>query len=205
MNNLAVIILAGGSSERMKFPKPFLPFDSDNTFIEKIVSEYYDFGCKKIIIVLNGELSRTPWKKYLISISFKATVIFNNHSELGRFYSIKLGMNASGDSDFCFLQNIDNPFLDQELLRKIYSSKINNGFVVPAYQGKRGHPILLANDIIESVIKEKKMNVIIKEKLKEFKRKTISVENKKILANINTLEDYRFHFDSEFSPELYYN
>jgi molybdenum cofactor cytidylyltransferase len=187
----------------MKFPKPFMLFDSDNTFIEKIVSEYYKFGSKKIIIVLNGDLGRAPWKKYLTNVSLNATIIFNNSSELGRYYSIKLGVSALGNSDFCFLQNIDNPFVDQKLLRKIYSSKINNGYVVPIYRGKGGHPILLANVIIESIVKEKKLNMNLKEKLKEFNRKTISIENKKILANINTLEDYKSHFDIEFLRKNY--
>ena len=51
--NISVIILAGGDSERLKFPKPFLLFSPRVTFIEKLIRVYSVFGCRKIITVIN--------------------------------------------------------------------------------------------------------------------------------------------------------
>jgi len=200
LNHLGVIILAGGSSDRMKHPKPFLPFDSQLTFIEKIVLEYHNFVCSEVIIVLNKELNNQPWDKNSSNISSKTSIILNNHSDFGRFYSIQLGAKALQNVENCFIQNIDNPFIDQYLLKKIYTSRVNNGYVVPMYLEKGGHPILISSNVIQSIIEEKNVYINFKEKLKHFKRKSISVENKKILANINTIEDYRFYFDNEFFP-----
>lgn len=202
MNNLSVIILAGGSSERMKYPKPFLPFDSQITFIEKIVLEYHNFGCSETIIVLNKELNLQPWDKNLSNISSKTSFIINKHSDFGRFYSIQLGAKALQNIEQCFIQNVDNPFIDQDLLKKIYSSRSHSGFVVPDYKEKGGHPILIANDVIESIIVEGNIYINFKEILKKFNRKSISVENEKILVNINTIEDYKLYFDKELLKKV---
>ena len=202
MNNLSVIILAGGSSERMKYPKPFLPFDSQITFIEKIVLEYYNFGCSEIIIVLNEELNHQPWDKNLSNISSKTSIIINKHSDFGRFYSIQLGAKALQNVEQCFIQNVDNPFIDQDLLKEIYSSRVNNGYVVPMYLDNGGHPVLISNNVIKSIIEEKNIYINFKEKLKKFNRKSISVENEKILVNINIVEDYKLYFDKELLKKV---
>ena len=202
MNNLSVIILAGGSSERMKYPKPFLPFDSQITFIEKIVLEYYNFGCSEVIIVLNKELNLQPWDINLSNISSKTSIIINKHSDFGRFYSIQLGAKALQNIEQCFIQNVDNPFIDQDLLKEIYSSRVNNGYVVPMYLDNGGHPVLISNNVIKSIIEEKNIYVNFKEKLKKFNRKSISVVSKKLLVNINTIEDYKLHFDKELLKKV---
>jgi len=202
LNNLSVIILAGGSSERMKYPKPFLPFDSQITFIEKIVLEYYNFGCSEVIIVLNKELNLQPWDINLSNISSKTSIIINKHSDFGRFYSIQLGTKALQNIEQCFIQNVDNPFIDQDLLKEIYSSRVNNGYVVPIYLDKGGHPVLISNNVIKSIIEEKNIYINFKEKLKKFNRKSISVVSKKLLVNINTIEDYKLHFDKELLKKV---
>lgn len=202
MNNLGVIILAGGSSERMKHPKPFLPFDSQITFIEKIVLEYQNFGCSEINIVLNEDLSNQPLKEIFSKFSSIISITSNKHSDIGRFYSIQLGAKVLQNVEHCFLQNIDNPFIDQDLLIRIYSSKVNSGFVVPVYKEKGGHPILIANDVIESIKDEENIYINFKELLKKFNRKSISVENKEILVNINTIEDYKLYFDKELIKKV---
>ena len=51
--DFSVIILAAGNSTRMGVPKFSLRFNSKHTFIEHIAQEYYDLGCKEIIIVIN--------------------------------------------------------------------------------------------------------------------------------------------------------
>ena len=48
----SAIILAGGNSTRMKFPKPWLKIDT-TTFLEKIIKTYQNFGIQKIILIIN--------------------------------------------------------------------------------------------------------------------------------------------------------
>jgi len=200
--NSSVVILAGGKSERINFPKPFLPYDSKRTFVEKIVREYKSFGCKKNILVLNEDLNCSPWDEFLSNLSKDMFIVYNRNSDLGRFYSLQLGIKALENNDYCFIQNIDSPFIDSDLLKKLDDSKTNNGYVVPEYEGKGGHPILIGRDVINSIKEEKNISINLKEKLRQFDRRTIDSGSDKVLVNINTLEEYQILFDNELFQKV---
>ena len=200
--NTSVVILAGGKSDRMNFPKPFLPYDTKRTFIDKIVYEYNKFGCREVIVVLNEDLNCSQWHEFLSILSKEAIIVYNSFNYLGRFYSVQLGIKALENNDYCFIQNIDSPFIDSELLKKLYDSKTNNGYVVPEYEGKGGHPVLIGKDVINSIKEEKNISINLKDKLRQFDRKTIDTESDNVLVNINTLEDYQKLFDSKFHQKI---
>jgi CTP:molybdopterin cytidylyltransferase MocA len=196
--NKNVIILAGGESSRLNFPKPFLPFNSVHNFLEKIIYEYVNFGCNKIIIVLNKTIFSSSNVNNIKNI-FDVSLIINEHPEFGRFYSLKLGVNALIENKFCFIQNIDNPFIDSELLNLLYYSKYYGDYCVPYYNSRGGHPILINNKIIQRIKSESRIDLNIKDILKEYNRIEVQVQNEKCLANINTLDDYRFNFNYELN------
>ena len=50
------IILAGGKSTRMGFPKPWLKHNDNSSFVEKLVNTYSDWGCNRIVVVINDKL-----------------------------------------------------------------------------------------------------------------------------------------------------
>lgn len=193
--NKNVIILAAGESSRLNFPKPFLPFNSEHNFLEKIISEYVNFGCNEIIIVLNKNIL-TSLNVNQFKNMFEVRLIINNHPGYGRFYSLKLGVDSLIENNSCFIQNIDNPFIDFELLNELYNSKLNGGYCVPCYNYKRGHPILIDNNIIQRLKSESRIDLNIKDILKDFNRIEVPVQTEKCLANINTLDDYKMHFNS---------
>ncbi len=197
-NNKCVVILAGGNSSRLNFPKPFLPFDSKHSFLEKIIYEYVHFGCKEIIIVLNKKFFPSPYFNK-IKDTFDVRLIINDNPELGRFYSINLGINSLHQNNFCFIQNIDSPFIDFELLNKLYNSKLAGGYCVPYYNNKGGHPILIDNKIIQRIKSESRIDLNIKDILKEYNRVEVHVQSDKCLANINTLDDYRLNFNYQLN------
>ena len=193
----SVVILAGGKSDRMNFPKPFLPYDSKRTFVEKVVSEYKNFGCKKNILVLNEDLNCSTWNEFLSNLSKETLIVYNRYSDLGRFYSLQLGIKALENDDYCFVQNIDSPFIGSDILQKLYDSKINNGYVVPEYEGKGGHPILIGSDVINSIKEEEDISINLKDKLRQFNRKMVDSGSDKVLININTLEEYQNFFNND--------
>jgi len=192
--NLVVIVLAGGISRRLNFQKPFLPFDANQTFIEKIVKEYFDFGCLSIIIVISKEFSNGNIISKLKN-SFNVKIVINEHTSLGRFYSIKLGVDQIGKEEYCFFQNVDNPFIDASLLEKLYSKRNIESYVIPVYNGKRGHPVLAGNKMIERIRSENDMNSNLRNILHEYQGVEVITDDNRILANINTPEDYKMFFD----------
>jgi len=200
-NDTSVVILAGGNSQRLDIPKPFLPFDSDTTFLEKIVNEYSAFGCEEIIAVLNKKFFSKEFFNKLQDI-LNVNFVSNEHPDLGRFYSLKLGINAMQNNSFCFIQNVDNPFIDSALLNELYKSRIDEGFAVPVYKGKRGHPVIIGNQIITRIKSEKDDTLNIRNLLNEYKAIEIETNNDKVLANINTANDYRNYFgNSSYPPQ----
>jgi len=52
-NSVCAVIPATGMPSRMKTYKPLLKFDKNQTFIEKKVDEFLNFGCNQIIVVTN--------------------------------------------------------------------------------------------------------------------------------------------------------
>lgn len=184
------IILAGGKSERMDYPKPYLVYNN-TTFIAKIISEYEKIGCSKVIVVINKDFYVSTWTNYLKTLSGKAEFLVNHFPKLERFYSVKLGIEAvQKNCDYCFIQNIDNPFVDQELLTTLIENRNENGFTLPVYQGKGGHPVLVSKKIIEYINERESIDLNLKNVLHLFDRREVKVNREDILFNINTPEDY---------------
>ncbi|OFY88627.1 MAG: hypothetical protein A3K10_16770 [Bacteroidetes bacterium RIFCSPLOWO2_12_FULL_31_6] len=172
----------------MKFPKPWLKIDT-TTFLEKIISIYQDFGIQKIIVVINQKFCVEPWKSKIKSLKKQVTIIENTAVEKGRLYSIQLGLQHLADADFVFIQNIDSPFIDKKILKKLQHNRCENGVTVPTFNQKGGHPIIINRAIKEQIINNFNSSSTLHDIINLFGRKNVEVENESILININTLEE----------------
>ena len=191
-----VLILAGGKSERMVFPKPYLLFEG-KTFLKKIVEEYYNSGIKNIYVVINEEFCKGEYEKYIDEVKSKVTIIKNTDPELGRFHSVKLGIKKMLNSDFCFIQNIDNPFVNVELIESLMESRNSVGYTSPIYKGRKGHPILVSKKFIQHLNDLPDRNFNLKNILSSFPKSEVEVDNGSILININTPDDYKEHIEKK--------
>jgi molybdenum cofactor cytidylyltransferase len=188
--NVSAIILAGGNSSRMKFPKPWLKI-GNTTFLENIISTYKIAGITDIAIVMNKKFCEGEWKNQVKPIEQYSKIIKNNEVEKGRLNSVRLGLNALTNKDFVFIQNIDNPFITQKVIEKLFQNKFENGVTVPTLNSKGGHPILINKTIKEDIINNFDPSSTLYDVINQFERKNIEVESKSILMNINTPEDYK--------------
>ena len=82
MENFSALILSGGNSERMHFPKPYLKFGT-STFIEKIIDTYKSFGTNKIVVVLNKAFCEGYWETLYLQIKQNAHFVMND-KQIGR-------------------------------------------------------------------------------------------------------------------------
>lgn len=183
------LILSGGVSHRMGKPKAFLKIGK-TTFIEKIISAYQLAGVEKILVVLNPNLFQDKGMKNITGLYNNVVVVCNSKPEKGRFFSIQTGLKELKDFDFCFIQNIDNPFVDADLLNILEKNKNPNGFSVPFFNGRGGHPVLISKKIIMAVNSMKGSDFNLKDVLGGFDRNEVEVPFPGILMNINTKEDY---------------
>ncbi len=187
---IGVLILAGGKSERMLFPKPFLLYEG-KTFLRKIVDEYRSAGVNNIFLVLNKDLCFGRWEKDVSQIKPFVTIIQNADSELGRTHSLKIGIERMLNFDFCFIQNIDNPNISEKLIGDMIQFRNKKDYISPVYNGKSGHPVLVSKKIVQHLNRLHDENFNLRNILAGYSKQTIEVNNSDILANVNTVEDYK--------------
>lgn len=186
--NVGALILAAGVSERMKTPKALLVYHDMTTFIEKIAVTYLDWGCKKVVVVVNkmieGDVRR------IIKPFSNISLIVNDCLDYGRFYSLKTGLAEFSNTDWCFVQNVDNPFITGEILTMIYHKRHPDENVVPVYKEKGGHPFLLPSSLIKEVRNVIENPVNLKDVLRSMPTRKVEIADENILININTTDIY---------------
>lgn len=190
MEKVAAVILAAGYSQRLTRPKALLLFDRTRTFLEKIVYEYLKFGCNEIVVTLNEQTIQAMDENLFERIGEVAKIIVNKHPDYGRFYSLQLGCKEVSEYDFCFMQNIDNPFVNQNVLQLLFNERSRSGYAAPVYEGKGGHPVLLSNPIVKAALEEKNLETNIKDFIGLFERIECEAPDGFVLVNINTPQDY---------------
>ena len=186
-SGISVLILAGGKSTRMGYPKAFLNIGK-SVLIENIVDTYRGFT-NNIHVTLNHEFATDQWQAYLRRMSNKVNLILNHNPEKGRFYSIKLGLAQITNSDYCFIHNVDNP-VTSETIKSLIENKNKDGYSVPAYNHKNGHPILISSKIITGVKKEDDDTLNWKDFLSRYDRCVVETGETSVLKNLNTPSEY---------------
>ncbi|NTW32149.1 MAG: NTP transferase domain-containing protein [Bacteroidetes bacterium] len=184
-----VLILAAGFSNRMGQSKALLAFDKDKTFLEKIIEEYIKYGSSEIIVVINKNIEKEIIKNQILIENTR--FVINKNPENGRWSSILTGLKILGKKNNCFIQNVDNPFVSADLLFDMETKISFDNYVAPVFKGKGGHPILLGNEIIKNILAMDETDRDLKGFLKKFNRTEVETNDKNILVNINTIDDYK--------------
>lgn len=186
-----LILLTSGNSSRMGTEKAFLPFSNNLTFIEHILACYSGFSKSKLFLVVNSQNYNDIKQKVS---NCGAQLILNDNIEKGRFHSIQLGIGKSANSDGVFIQNIDNPFVNHSLLKGMSSLYDPNAFVVPQFQNKNGHPLLLGNELVRVLKENATAYSDFKIFLNRYEKRFFVSEQESVLANINSQQEYQKWF-----------
>jgi len=193
-NNLktdfSVVVLAAGKSARMGVPKFNLKFNSTHTFVEHIAHEYYDLGCKEIMVVVN-ESGYSFIKESIFDFPENVKIVINKHPEWDRFYSVKRGLQNLFEIQPTFIVNVDNPFVNRHINMALIKEIEEVDHVCPVYENKGGHPVLLSHRIIRNIVNAKQNQLNFREYLNNYSKKTIEVDDENILVNINTPDEYQ--------------
>jgi molybdenum cofactor cytidylyltransferase len=138
---ICAVVLAAGESRRMGAPKLLLPF-GDKTIIEHIVENIRDSKADKILVVLGSHREEIESK-----IAFQPVLTVVNHRyQEGMLSSIQVGFEALPQDTKAALVCLGDqpliPFSVMDALIEIYQ-KTKQGIVLPVFQKRRGHPILI--------------------------------------------------------------
>ena len=189
--SFSALILVAGESSRFGIDKALLKFNENETFIDHLIIEYSNFGCEKIIVVANNKNASNF--EHLYS-NDKVKITINQNPENGRFSSIQTGINACNNADYLFISNVDNPFINNNLLQALSENIKHHDVIIPTYRNKGGHPVLISNIVHENIKNINISDFNFKEFLKNFTTSRLEVYYPEILANINTEEDYEKWF-----------
>lgn len=173
------IILAGGMSRRFKKNKLATLYDG-KPLVYHTIKTFLDFS--ENVTLVTGHYNIDYLKGFIDHD--KIRIIHNKDYELGMFSSVKTGVSIT-KNDF-FLIPGDYPLVKQETIRILLANK---GVIkVPTHGGRKGHPIFISKELIDSLNKEP-----ITSNLKAFRNRHdvnyIEVEDEGILLDVDYFED----------------
>lgn len=175
------IILAAGLSSRAGTNKLILDVHG-KTVIERCILSMYDL-CSKIIVIGGYRIEDI---KEIISKYPKVKLIYNDNHLEGMFSSIKKGLINIEGTRF-FLIPGDYAAINKITYEKILT--IDKDIVIPLYNKRRGHPLLMKSHLIKEILKDDSCKT-----LRDFINKNIvsfiDVDDAGILMDIDTMEDY---------------
>ena len=180
----SAIIPAAGNSERMGTCKTHLTFQNGTTFADHLGASFLRYGCSPVILIVNAAFAANR------PVLHKVLQVINSKVHLGRFYSIQLGIQHVPEDTACYIQNVDNPYLEPGLLSLLINAVEPGNYAVPVYKEKAGHPILLGSKIV-STIRGHHGDADFREILRQFTRIEVTYPGDQILWNINTPADYK--------------
>lgn len=194
LRQTSCIILSAGSSGRIGQHKALLRYGSDKaTFIEKITEEYANAGVIEIVVVVSEGLMAEIEAIHL-NVPDIVRFVVNLKPDWNRFYSLKTGMQHITGGYHVFFQNVDNPFVEPELLHSMIGVSGKADVIIPEFFGRKGHPVLLSPDVCMAFLECKTNDLRIDDFLRSFRTVNLKTENPKVLVNINSMSDYKKEF-----------
>lgn len=198
---IAGLIAAAGTSSRMKFCKALLAFDN-TTFVEHLVKNFISAEIKPVIVTVPQQQNPpTPFIKGRLNPETKIQVILNPYPvlqienqfpALGLIGSIRSCLKfLPSDTKHLVIAPIDCPLVSKELLVALTHSASSKLIVIPTFQGRRGHPIMISQSFFAE-LKTKETDLGMKQFLQNHPHlvQELPWYDEAILHNINTPEDY---------------
>lgn len=185
------IILAAGLSKRANSYKMTLNIGG-KTLIENCIESMYDV-CSKIIIVGGYRVENLVpvVEKYP-----KIKLVVNENYMEGMYSSIKEGLKHVRGDRF-FLTPGDYPVIQKNVYDTM--SQTDSDIVVPVYNGKKGHPVLIKSYLIKEICQNSVYSNL-REYIGSKGFTSVTVNDKGILMDVDTMEDYNMACKHIYKP-----
>lgn len=146
--SLAGLILAAGDSRRMGSPKALLEFNGE-TFLDRLILTLGG-ACHPVIVVLGGESERI--RAGLLRAEL-VTFVTNPNYQRGQLSSLQRGLAAvPPEAEGVLFTPVDYPLVRPSTIariaRRFEMRQPEEWLVVPRSQGRHGHPVCLARELI---------------------------------------------------------
>ncbi|MGH9406194.1 MAG: nucleotidyltransferase family protein [Terriglobia bacterium] len=197
---IAGVVLAAGESQRMGRDKPLLTYQQ-RPFLEAILEKLAAAGITERIVVLGYHAD-----KIRAAVRMQgAKIIDNPHYRLGQTSSLQAGLReiGTGTAAGVLLCLVDHPAVEPRVISELVAAFERTGapLIVPVSEGRRGHPVLIARALFAELLAltpDCGANVV----LAKYRDAAceVTVQDRGILLDIDTPEDYRALAEQDRSP-----
>ncbi len=135
------VVLAAGESRRMGTQKLLLPF-GDTTVVAAVVRSARASRAGRTLVVLGADRAAVRLELEPRGVEFAV----NEDYQLGMLSSVQAGFRAlPADAAAAVVMLGDQPFLPSRVIDAVIGAyeEHGRGIVIPAFQGRRGHPVLI--------------------------------------------------------------
>lgn len=187
---VSCIVLAAGKSTRMGEQKLLLPYQK-STIINKVVATTLNSNSSQTLVVIGSH--KNEIKKALKGLDI--ILVTNDQFEEGMLSSVQVGVSAvDASADGMIILLADQPMVSEKIINQLITSfqKTDKGLIIPTYNNKRGHPVLIHSKykksipMLNSAIGLRELFLTNSHDILE-----ITVETDEILKDIDTQDDYK--------------
>jgi molybdenum cofactor cytidylyltransferase len=200
--SLCGVILSAGASSRMGRDKALLPWPPmkdqrpagapTETFLAAAIRSFLPHTELVIVVVGENAPNVAP-----ILYGEGASMVRNPDPQRGQFSSLQVGLREvlNRGRDAALVTLVDRPPVSSstiEMLRQIFVAAPGDTWaVVPEYQGRHGHPFLVAREMIEAFLKAP-IDATARDVEHSHQRHItyVPVSDPLVTQNIDTPEDY---------------
>ena len=189
MDKIWAIVLAAGSSTRMKQQKLLLPWQG-KTMIEAVIHKILPQLDSNIVVVTGA--NRYEITEQIRKLPVK--ICINEDYLDGMLSSVIAGFRALPDDAIASLVFLgDQPQIPVEVIKKIIKDgvKSQKGIVIPVFRGRRGHPVFISiryKSNIEQLDPSRGLKQLMDDYPDDIEE--IECDRPEILRDIDTPEDY---------------
>lgn len=183
------VVLAAGESRRMGQLKALLPFGS-RTVIEQVLQPFLNAELSEVAVVLGhcgdeiaAVLEPLPVRR-----------LYNADYRLGMTSSVQVALRSLEPvPDAYLLALVDQPQIGLPVIQQLLAAyaRTRKGLVIPVWQGKRGHPLLLAaayRPAVLALTPDQGLNVVTRGY--PYDTLELPIGNDDILRDMDYQEDY---------------
>lgn len=149
---ISAIVLAAGEGSRMGELKQLLPW-GDSTIIETVLANIEESSLDgEIRVVLGAEADRIESR--LEDEGYK--LLYNPDYTQGMFSSVIAGIqDLPSDTEALLFMLADQPLVTSDIYNRLlgYYKQKRPLLLVPSYQGRRGHPLIISAQLIPEIYK----------------------------------------------------
>lgn len=185
------VVLAAGFSERAGQFKPALDLGGKPLLVRCI--ESMADVCERIFVVAGFNYAKI---NELVKNLPNVQTVKNDNFELGMFSSVRRGVREVRGGRFFIIPG-DQPVVKPATFRKI--ADVEAEVVVPRYNGKKGHPVLIESRLIPEILAMPD-TAILRNFIHSKAAAIVDVNDPGIGMDVDTLDDYervKTYFEEE--------